>query len=463
MLWVALALAVFVFLAIFTMDHHLIDFVGPRYLSYAFALFSVTLIVISIAGMIAGERERGSLEMVLLTSVPTWSLLLQKLLAVMIVVYVLEALVSYPIRYGIGLYHNVFIFYMDIYYPVLGFFSFSEIVREIIGLFGSVSICLLVSCFSPTTRVAVAISLTVLGLITLGDFHASEVVARGVGSFYPSPEFYTYHFTLVPILGILTTICCFIFSVRHLEQLRLIRMRSLPDHFPFFWDQLRRQYRLAMHGMLWAVLAAAALLPLGFFGGKQYLVRSFNESGGYIAVPVVIWAIIICISMTAGIIAEDRERGTLELLLLTPVRIRSLLIQRYLGSLVSISLLYFIAAFPTLFFQYVFNWMYLYCVYPNEILLGVLNVVLGFFATSAIAMLASCIAKTVRMATIISFAAFVLSLIFPYLVRPFIPSELWPFIFPVQEILLTICCLIFSIRHLKNLRHPIRQVMKATV
>jgi len=252
-------------------------------------------------------------------------------------------------------------------------------------------------------------------------------------------------------------------------------MRYLPDRYPFFWDQLRHLSRLAKRNLLWVIVIPCVFFIMSapmrmiwwlvFRFSRYYLPGNSFDLFGILLIAVP----------TAGMIAGERERRSLEMLLLTPVSTQSLLVQKLLGAIMPALVWYVIINFQALFQS---RWGVMRSgLEPSEdlflvrLLANLLFLIPGLCCSAAVGLLVSCFASTTRTATIISFIALFLGVIFVNfesgcLTRALDFTGIYPLLryylglYLLQNILVAGICFAVSVRHIERLRHPLPTVEK---
>ncbi len=199
----------------------------------------------------------------------------------------------------------------------------------------------------------------------------------------------------------------------------------LPDRNPIYWDDMRRRFLGKGKFRVWR--AAAALVGYGLLSGLFLFITIqliYDDGGPNHETAAYLWLLLMVIQAlvillfgplaAVNVIAGERERESLELLFLTPVSSRSLLLQKFSGAvtLVALVLLTFLPAVIAA-----------YCGGGSTLLLffvWYLVLAAQITCTISIGMLASCLIANTRMASVVSFTVTILlpvalSPLFPYM------------------------------------------------
>ncbi len=107
----------------------------------------------------------------------------------------------------------------------------------------------------------------------------------------------------------------------------------LPDRNPLFWDDMRRRLLGKGKHRFWriaTVLVCCCLLAGGFV--YLSLLAGSEDSAILFGILMVLQSLIIVVSgplAAVNFITKERERGTLELLFLTPISSYALVVQKF--------------------------------------------------------------------------------------------------------------------------------------
>jgi ABC-type transport system involved in multi-copper enzyme maturation permease subunit len=185
----------------------------------------------------------------------------------------------------------------------------------------------------------------------------------------------------------------------------------LPDRNPLFWDDMRRRFLgRGKYRVVRTLVALAAILVVAGFTFFMFLaaMRAPENRGGggdiwTLLVALQSFSIILFGPMAAvGVISAERERGSLELLFLTPTSTTSLMVQKFLAAALMLSLV-LVVYLPTSFAI-----LAMHGVSPLRFLADYLMLAAQIACTVSLGMLASCLVHNTRNATAGAFAVTVL-------------------------------------------------------
>lgn len=200
----------------------------------------------------------------------------------------------------------------------------------------------------------------------------------------------------------------------------------LPDRNPLFWDDMRR--RFLGRGKYRVVRTMVALTAIVLIAGVTFAMffetMHMPENRGSVSdiwmllMALQSFSIILFGPMAAvGVISAERERGSLELLFLTPTSTASLMVQKFLAAVIMLSLV-LVVYLPT-----AFAILIMHGVSPLRFLADYLMLAVQIACTVSLGMLASCLVHNTRNATAGAFAVTVLIAYLLYgLLLPFIAN-----------------------------------------
>jgi hypothetical protein len=187
----------------------------------------------------------------------------------------------------------------------------------------------------------------------------------------------------------------------------------LPVHAPLLWEELRRRFRggrgqlvLLLYGLLLVLLllAAAAMANLGDNP------REWAEFGKTLWARVLlpgqlVAMILLTPGLTAGAISMERERGTLDLLFLTPLASLTIVTNKFLGATGQM-LIVVLSGLPVIATVFLYGG-----VSPAELLGGYLLILVTGLTYAALGFLASCLFRRTTTAVVWSYGFMLLALL----------------------------------------------------
>lgn len=193
----------------------------------------------------------------------------------------------------------------------------------------------------------------------------------------------------------------------------------LPVHHPLLWDELRRRLRGARgywvlfgYGMvLVLILSCSSVFPWfnSSYAALNQDPKEWPDFGHTLWLAFLIGQMaLICLvspAITAGVISSEREKGTLELLCLSPISTLSLTLDKYFGAVGQLLMLV-LCGLPVISVVFVYGG-----VSPLEVVLGYLVILLSGLYYAALGFLASCLFRRTVVATIWAYGFLIIALV----------------------------------------------------
>ncbi len=174
----------------------------------------------------------------------------------------------------------------------------------------------------------------------------------------------------------------------------------LPVRLPIFWDEMRRRARngraqAVLFGYAAVLMAILLIASLMFDAHTATVTQGQQSYVDWSRLGHLLWQcfllgqlivmVLISPAVTAGAVSAERERGTLELLLLTPMGAWSLVSGKFLGALGQL-LLVLLCGAPVVAITFIYGG-----VTPQELLLGYLLLGAASFFYATVGFVASCL------------------------------------------------------------------------
>ena len=249
----------------------------------------------------------------------------------------------------------------------------------------------------------------------------------------------------------------------------------LPDRYPIFWEEMRRRCfgrrrtGLIIGLMLLALVPVSITLLVILWPTASKLLHPGNRF-----LQNIVWRAFLSLqylllflfapSLAAGVICSEREKGTLEMLLLTPVSSRALVWQKFLGVAA------FVAYIPLIFAMLIPIFYVTGGVSVLVMLGGYFGLLIHLCLYVAIGVFISCLCKTTRIAILLTYVTLVVLLLMTTIgagvlyvlffilrhgglsVGRGLLSQLIAFCPTVVYLLIAFFCLLLSSRHIHVLR-----------